>query len=352
MLRHAAAELSRRGRDVRNPQVPARLRVPDVSAAEVHLPPRDSPRPSYGMRSRRHEGLIACVGYERIETCTAKRDEPCLKCLRHWMPTQIVPWMLPMYALNKKVEKEVGAALQVCEVMLKDMTDWKRIDGHVQSQKARPRRGSTCVPFVFGAKSGNAQALLLWRQLTFLNWLCLYTCRGLTKPAEDFVEEPPPFRTCLCPALPSTRDKKTCNAENSCPSNVLSEESPPPEWDDRKAGQLFKMSTCRPTIFNHGIDIEKHNTMKGCSFLAVVIGHIPGIYLDADEALAQAKGCSNQKYKSFKKLDDALNYWDEFCERNHNHSKGKFRVEGINGTFKSFDEALAAAAERYVVTLK
>jgi len=27
------------------------------------------------------------------------------------------------------------AALQVCEVMLKDMTDSKRIDGHVQSQK-------------------------------------------------------------------------------------------------------------------------------------------------------------------------------------------------------------------------
>ena len=28
------------------------------------------------------------------------------------------------------------AALHVCEVMLKDMTDSKRIDGHVQSQKA------------------------------------------------------------------------------------------------------------------------------------------------------------------------------------------------------------------------
>ncbi|KAJ3745889.1 hypothetical protein DFH05DRAFT_1524180 [Lentinula detonsa] len=28
------------------------------------------------------------------------------------------------------------AALQVCEVMLKDMTNSKRIDGHVQSQKA------------------------------------------------------------------------------------------------------------------------------------------------------------------------------------------------------------------------
>ena len=28
------------------------------------------------------------------------------------------------------------AALQVCEVMLKDMTDSKRIDGHVQSQRA------------------------------------------------------------------------------------------------------------------------------------------------------------------------------------------------------------------------
>lgn len=27
------------------------------------------------------------------------------------------------------------AALQVCEVMLRDMTDSKRIDGHVQNQK-------------------------------------------------------------------------------------------------------------------------------------------------------------------------------------------------------------------------
>lgn len=41
------------------------------------------------------------------------------------------------------------AALQVCEVMLKDMTDSKRIDGHVQSQRAvsllflSPVRGST-----------------------------------------------------------------------------------------------------------------------------------------------------------------------------------------------------------------
>ena len=39
------------------------------------------------------------------------------------------------------------AALQVCEVMLKDMTDSKRIDGHVQSQRAvspffRPSPGS------------------------------------------------------------------------------------------------------------------------------------------------------------------------------------------------------------------
>ena len=28
------------------------------------------------------------------------------------------------------------SALQVCEVMLRDMTDSKRIDGHVQSQRA------------------------------------------------------------------------------------------------------------------------------------------------------------------------------------------------------------------------
>jgi anaphase-promoting complex subunit 2 len=51
----------------------------------------------------RYEGIIASVGYERIEdyvreTCTGKWDKPCLEGLRVWMSVQIVPWMLPMYA--------------------------------------------------------------------------------------------------------------------------------------------------------------------------------------------------------------------------------------------------------------
>ena len=39
------------------------------------------------------------------------------------------------------------AALQVCEVMLKDMTDSKRIDGHVQSQRAVSHLFRLCVGF-------------------------------------------------------------------------------------------------------------------------------------------------------------------------------------------------------------
>jgi anaphase-promoting complex subunit 2 len=51
----------------------------------------------------RYEGIIASVGYERIEdyvreTCTGRWDKPCLEELRVWMTEQIVPWMLPMYA--------------------------------------------------------------------------------------------------------------------------------------------------------------------------------------------------------------------------------------------------------------
>ncbi|KAJ7075818.1 hypothetical protein B0H15DRAFT_1007314 [Mycena belliarum] len=65
----------------------------------------------------RYEGLIASVGYERIEayvheTCTAKWDEPCLERLRHWMSTQIVPWMLPMYAKGALNTEEARGMLQ------------------------------------------------------------------------------------------------------------------------------------------------------------------------------------------------------------------------------------------------
>jgi hypothetical protein len=51
----------------------------------------------------RYEGIVASVGYERIEsyvreTYSGSWEKPCLEALRHWMSVQIVPWMLPMYA--------------------------------------------------------------------------------------------------------------------------------------------------------------------------------------------------------------------------------------------------------------
>ena len=57
-------------------------------------------------------------------------------------PSKLLDNELTLVPLNQRRNIEIlkirfgEAALQVCEVMLKDMTDSKRIDGHVQSQKA------------------------------------------------------------------------------------------------------------------------------------------------------------------------------------------------------------------------
>ncbi|KAJ7028436.1 hypothetical protein C8F04DRAFT_1119316 [Mycena alexandri] len=65
----------------------------------------------------RYEGIIASVGYERIEdyvreTCAGKWDAPCLEGLRAWMTEQIVPWMLPMYAKGAINTEDARGMLQ------------------------------------------------------------------------------------------------------------------------------------------------------------------------------------------------------------------------------------------------
>ncbi|KAJ7878833.1 hypothetical protein B0H14DRAFT_3083005 [Mycena olivaceomarginata] len=65
----------------------------------------------------RYEGIIASVGYERIEdyvreTCTGRWDKPCLEELRVWMTEQIVPWMLPMYAKGAGNTEDARGMLQ------------------------------------------------------------------------------------------------------------------------------------------------------------------------------------------------------------------------------------------------
>ncbi|KAJ6585555.1 hypothetical protein B0H19DRAFT_424203 [Mycena capillaripes] len=65
----------------------------------------------------RYEGIIASVGYERIEeyvreTCMGKWDKPCLEGLRVWMSVQIVPWMLPMYAKGAVNTEDARGMLQ------------------------------------------------------------------------------------------------------------------------------------------------------------------------------------------------------------------------------------------------
>ncbi|KAJ6453076.1 hypothetical protein C8R45DRAFT_1056934 [Mycena sanguinolenta] len=65
----------------------------------------------------RYEGIIASVGYERIEdyvreTCTGQWEKPCLEDLRAWMTVQIVPWMLPMYAKGATNTEDARGMLQ------------------------------------------------------------------------------------------------------------------------------------------------------------------------------------------------------------------------------------------------
>lgn len=53
-----------------------------------------------------------------------------------FIPTLLTQWFFYQRRNIEILKIRFGeAALQVCEVMLRDMTDSKRIDGHVQSQR-------------------------------------------------------------------------------------------------------------------------------------------------------------------------------------------------------------------------
>ena len=85
------------------------------------------------------------------------------------------------------------AALQVCEVMLKDMTDSKRIDGHVQSQKAvccsilSSKVGSWCVFYYSQTYIRQLYQNIFGLRLNQVTWSCpdssSSTSSFLTSPA-------------------------------------------------------------------------------------------------------------------------------------------------------------------------
>ncbi|KAJ7923183.1 hypothetical protein B0H13DRAFT_2316713 [Mycena leptocephala] len=57
----------------------------------------------------------------------------------------------------------------------------------------------------------------------------------------------------------------------------------------------------------------------------------------------------NQKMKRFHTHSEAVAFWDEWCLRLHeDHSAPRYKVKGLKGEFATYDEALAAAASKYI----
>ncbi|KAJ7829619.1 hypothetical protein B0H13DRAFT_2372472 [Mycena leptocephala] len=106
---------------------------------------------------------------------------------------------------------------------------------------------------------------------------------------------------------------------------------------------------CTPPTFNHGDSLGDHDANSECYYWSVVIGRVPGIYLDFDEANAQVYKAHNQKMKRFHTHSEAVAFWDEWCLRLHeDHSAPRYKVKGLKGEFATYDEALAAAASKYI----
>ncbi|KAJ6578505.1 hypothetical protein B0H19DRAFT_1123348 [Mycena capillaripes] len=106
--------------------------------------------------------------------------------------------------------------------------------------------------------------------------------------------------------------------------------------------------TCTPTTFSYGKDLTRHDNEAGSFYWCVRNGHTPGIYLDCAEGGKQISGFSDGDWKSFRKHEEPLAYWKEYCLEKHNHAAPKYQVKGIQGFFKTFEAAVEAAAELYV----
>ncbi|KAJ7432237.1 hypothetical protein B0H11DRAFT_2260889 [Mycena galericulata] len=101
-----------------------------------------------------------------------------------------------------------------------------------------------------------------------------------------------------------------------------------------------------------GLDGEKGGIPVDCYYWSVVVGRVPGIYLDLDQALGQTYKFPGQKFKRCDVYQDALAYWNNSCWELHDHSPCQyFKVKGLTKAFPTYDEALAAAAAEYIISV-
>ncbi|KAJ7467756.1 hypothetical protein B0H11DRAFT_1921241 [Mycena galericulata] len=110
---------------------------------------------------------------------------------------------------------------------------------------------------------------------------------------------------------------------------------------------------CAPPVFNPGKNLQAHDHTSDCYYWSVVVGRVPGIYLDLDQALGQTYKFPGQKFKRCDVYQDAVAYWNNSCRELHDHSPRQyFKVKGLTKAFPTYDEALAAAAAEYIISVK
>ncbi|KAJ7902627.1 hypothetical protein B0H14DRAFT_3851611 [Mycena olivaceomarginata] len=105
---------------------------------------------------------------------------------------------------------------------------------------------------------------------------------------------------------------------------------------------------CKPTFFDNEIDHRVHDQESGCYYYAVIKGRVPGIYFNSNDAWSQVDRCSDAKYEKFKTKALALEFWNVFCRKLHDHEAAAFKVRGLKALFRTYDEALAVAGDKYI----
>ncbi|KAJ7931891.1 hypothetical protein B0H13DRAFT_1857543 [Mycena leptocephala] len=96
-------------------------------------------------------------------------------------------------------------------------------------------------------------------------------------------------------------------------------------------------------------NLTLHDNEATSQYWAVCKGHIPGIYLDHTTADHQIHGFRNNLWRAFDTHAEALAFWRIFCHDEHDHSAREYKVRGVVGTFKTYDDAIDAAATAYIV---
>ncbi|KAJ6542474.1 hypothetical protein DFH09DRAFT_1089027 [Mycena vulgaris] len=97
---------------------------------------------------------------------------------------------------------------------------------------------------------------------------------------------------------------------------------------------------CVPPTFPANFDRAQHDADADKFYYGVIVGRVPGIYLDWEDASAQTHKCRNQKWERFSTYAEV-----------HEHEGNMFKVKGIAKIFDNYDEALAAAAAQFITTI-